>query len=447
MVDRTGGDLPDALFKTVFDALTIPVLVVADDGVIHYAGGACRSILGHEPSAMVGRSVLDFLPPEQVDAAVESIAELAVQAELGIGVPTVFAVVRPDGSLTWHAVRAFPLTGEAQAWGNVYYLLPWDAQLALDAAISALLAGDDLPSVLTHLAASTAASLEARGATIHHGWDGTRFTGTCGYGVPEQASSARGPTPWTDAVQTDVPRYVGTDVLPADARAAAEDAGVAGIWAIPLPASPGVKPAVLCVWRHQSLPPVTAHDFAISRSLRYIQLSLLRTAEHRQLAHLATHDPLTGTANRLLFSRRLEEALASRAPTVVLYCDLDAFKAINDTYGHSVGDDVLQVATQRLRSALREGDELARLGGDEFTVLLSGTLEEGQAVAERMLAVMHQPLEVRGLTLRVTLSIGVAEALAGCTPDTLLHRADAALYEVKHAGGGGFSVAPPRPGC
>src|SRR5690606_35360174 len=103
--------------------------------------------------------------------------------------------------------------------------------------------------------------------------------------------------------------------------------------------------------------------FAITRALRYVELALVRHAEHAQLAHMATHDPLTGVATRAVFSRRLGDALDGSTPAVVLFCDLDGFKAVNDTHGHVAGDEVLAEVAQRFRTALRPGDLLARMGG------------------------------------------------------------------------------------
>lgn len=441
MKDEGVGGLPEAAFRRIVDNLSVPVLVIAEDGTIRYAGGACESELGWHPDVLPGHNVLEFLPPEQVDDAIQSIADLTSHAELGIGVPTVFAVVRPDGELTWHAVGAVPLLDDPDVRGTSLYLLPWDAQLHFDDSISALLAGEDIARVLVHLARSITISLEALGAIVHHGFDGREFRAETGFGVPDACLETGTASPWHRAVRSGEPQYVDVDQLSEGAREAAEELGVAGVWAIPLPASPGIDPAVLSIWRHEALAPVTAHDFVVARSLRYVQLTLLRTAEHTQLAYMATHDPLTGAANRSLFNRRLTEALDAGQPTVVLFCDLDAFKAINDTFGHTVGDAVLVEATERMRSALRAGDELARIGGDEFTVLFDGPVHDAELVAERMVAALGEPLHVAGAELHVALSVGLAVAGPHSTPDSLLSQADDALYVAKRAGGSCIHVA------
>ena len=158
------------------------------------------------------------------------------------------------------------------------------------------------------------------------------------------------------------------------------------------------------------------------------------------LAQLAHHDALTGLPNRVRLEQGIQE-LFQRTPRTgteiaVLYCDLDAFKAINDTYGHGVGDDVLQVVAARLAGAVRTRDLVARLGGDEFVVVLEGIHDEQQAVAvaEKIRAAVARPMEIEGEIHRTTVSIGIALASHGGDPDGTLRAADAALYRAKNQG-------------
>ena len=140
------------------------------------------------------------------------------------------------------------------------------------------------------------------------------------------------------------------------------------------------------------------------------------TALKERLAHEARHDPLTGLANRSLFSLRVEAALArdDNAPAV-MFLDLDDFKGVNDTLGHAAGDALLVTVAERLRASLREDDLAARLGGDEFAVLLehAPTPVEAERAAERVLGALLAPLSVEGHVVRVRASIGVALASRG----------------------------------
>ena len=160
-----------------------------------------------------------------------------------------------------------------------------------------------------------------------------------------------------------------------------------------------------------------------------------------ELRHQALHDSLTGLPNRALIIDRIQQMLARgrrvHSPLAVLFLDLDNFKDINDTLGHSAGDELLVAVGSRLSGALRDGDLVGRLGGDEFVVLTEGaSLAAGaEAVANRMLDVLSDPFHVSGseVPLTVTASIGFAEGDRS-VPERLLHDADIALYEAKNSG-------------
>ncbi|MGB5758586.1 MAG: EAL domain-containing protein [Acidimicrobiales bacterium] len=155
----------------------------------------------------------------------------------------------------------------------------------------------------------------------------------------------------------------------------------------------------------------------------------------RRLAHQATHDSLTGLADRSLFNSRLGEAVATAENHAVLFIDLDDFKIVNDTYGHAHGDEVLIQVSERIQGLLRPIDVAARLGGDEFAVLLRGHPEARQ-VAERLVAQVSLPFEVFGTQLTVGCSVGLATSGGGHNIEELLRRADAAMYAAKQSGKG-----------
>jgi diguanylate cyclase (GGDEF)-like protein/PAS domain S-box-containing protein len=160
-----------------------------------------------------------------------------------------------------------------------------------------------------------------------------------------------------------------------------------------------------------------------------------------QLHRAALHDPLTDLPNRRLLLDRLEHALAvaKRVGTAVavLFVDLDGFKVVNDSHGHEVGDQLLIRCADRLQGCLRDSDTLARLGGDEFVVLLEGVAESGHpaTTATRMLQALAQPFKLDRATVQISASIGIATGTS-CTPRTLLHAADSAMYQAKATGPG-----------
>jgi diguanylate cyclase (GGDEF)-like protein len=172
-----------------------------------------------------------------------------------------------------------------------------------------------------------------------------------------------------------------------------------------------------------------------------------------QIRHQTLHDALTGLPNRVRFAEALDAALATPPPppasVAVLFCDLDRFKSVNDTFGHVTGDELLRQVANRLRGAVRSGDVVARLAGDEFALLLPVVASEDAAetVAEAVVACFERPFVVEGNLLDVTASVGVALHWDGtATADTLLRRADAAMYEAKHSGRARIATASAFPG-
>jgi diguanylate cyclase (GGDEF)-like protein len=168
-----------------------------------------------------------------------------------------------------------------------------------------------------------------------------------------------------------------------------------------------------------------------------------------ELQHQAHHDPLTGLANRSLFSQQVREALEPSAPgeVAVMFIDLDDFKGVNDTLGHPIGDKLLRGVASRLKRAVGDNDVVARLGGDEFAILVRRPLrvENGSVqLAERILQSFVLPVSAGEELLNVSLSIGIAASQHARThAEELLRDADVAMYEAKERGKGGLAVFTP----
>ena len=189
--------------------------------------------------------------------------------------------------------------------------------------------------------------------------------------------------------------------------------------------------AIESVWNDLSHDPevsgivVTAHDVTERRALE------------NQLTHQAFHDPLTGLANRALFTDRVTHALdrshRSGEQLAVLFVDLDDFKTVNDSLGHAAGDELLVGVAARLETCLRGGDTCARLGGDEFGVLLEGVRppEEAEEVATRIAEALETPFETAGNEVYARASIGVALGSTATGASELLRHADVAMYRAK----------------
>ncbi len=174
-----------------------------------------------------------------------------------------------------------------------------------------------------------------------------------------------------------------------------------------------------------------------------------RTAElsnaNQHLQFLATHDNLTGLPNRFLFFDRLDQAIRKsrrqKNRFALLFIDIDDFKKVNDTYGHVTGDEVLQNVAKFLELTVRDSDTVARLAGDEFTVILDNVQSNDnvEAIVQKIVGAVSQPIKTEQAEIVITVSIGVSlYPDHGEDTETLLRKADAAMYRIKDGDKNGY---------
>lgn len=180
------------------------------------------------------------------------------------------------------------------------------------------------------------------------------------------------------------------------------------------------------------------HEFGVLARV-FVRMADDLKALHSTLIHSARHDVLTGLPNRACLLERLSEALAARdaQPFTLLFLDFDRFKAVNDRYGHKVGDGLLVEIAKRLKQCVRLGDLVARLGGDEFTILLMGDneIEQAERAAQRILRAFERPCVIEGIEIRTSASIGILVDGHSCeTAEDALRNADIAMYSAKNSG-------------
>jgi diguanylate cyclase (GGDEF)-like protein len=197
-----------------------------------------------------------------------------------------------------------------------------------------------------------------------------------------------------------------------------------------------------------------AQDYLIKEEMkpqtlrRALAYAIQRKRFESQMIHQANHDSLTGLSNRLQFMEKLKVAVAKHQrynmAVAVLMIDLDGFKAVNDHYGHSLGDALLKEISQRLVLSMREEDEVARFGGDEFLVLLENIGEESQilSIAQKIQENIKRPFVYENIQIEVGSSIGgsYARAWDTLTTDQLLQRSDEAMYAAKKEGKNKFRL-------
>jgi len=189
---------------------------------------------------------------------------------------------------------------------------------------------------------------------------------------------------------------------------------------------------------------ITRINDSAGAAIRYVSVfsditDLWREDEY--IKHLAFHDALTDLPNRALLMERLqhriEAARRDPAPLTIMFLDLDQFKVVNDTYGHDVGDELLRIVGRRLLALIRQSDTVSRIGGDEFIIKLNNVAgrEELAHVARRVVGTINEPMEIRGTTLTIGTSIGIASFPDdGINPEDLMKSADVAMYAAKSAG-------------
>ena len=226
---------------------------------------------------------------------------------------------------------------------------------------------------------------------------------------------------------------------------------------VPIPGADGALFGTICgidpnrsserLYEHEPL--LRLFATLLGQILKSEHLRAEAAAREAALAWSAYHDELTGLPNRAMFFDRVEHALDLHArdgrPVAVLLVDVDEFKAVNDTLGHTLGDDLLALAARRLARAVRPGDTLARLSGDEFAVLLEAAGDPA-VVATRLLAALADPFLLGSRAVTISASVGIAalsEDEQGVGVEAILAHADIAVYTAKRAGKGGFAVYDP----
>ena len=228
--------------------------------------------------------------------------------------------------------------------------------------------------------------------------------------------------------------------------------GAEACWAVPILATRDDRVlGVLVIFSptHEAIGRGSGWTDVLERTARIAAIAVTRDEIETQLAHRATHDPLTGLANRLLFLDRCEQALQRRRRTgadiAVLFIDLDGFKLVNDSRGHEVGDQLLITVGERLKAVTRETDTVARFGGDEFAILCEGLSDYPRVVelAARVRHALASPVFLDGGDLLVPASIGIAAMGKEEDVATLMSNADAAMYRAKHLGGNRCEIFKP----
>jgi diguanylate cyclase (GGDEF)-like protein/PAS domain S-box-containing protein len=444
-------------FEQGFEEALVGMALVGLDLRLLRVNRSFARMIGRSPEELVGRSVDELTHPEDENVS-RDVRDRAVAGEHASTFYKRF--VRSDGSLVETIVSTTlvedPESGERYFFSQAQDITEERVRERRQEALAELgrdaLAVTDVVPLMHRAAAIVTDALDAENCTIVQGEPtGLRFVAAAkheevpwSFVLPPGMASQSGFTLLADepVIANDLRTETRFDV-PAIVGEHAYGRGLS----VPIRQRNAARFAMV-VHATTARPPFTRDDATFLEAVANVLGSALdRVGAEDEVRRQALHDPLTGLANRALLAEQLEHALRATerhgGHVAVLLLDLDRFKAINDTLGHTAGDELLKAVAGRLHRAVREEDVVARLGGDEFVILCPEAQDEVVTVevAERVIHAFDEPFHVVGNQLYAAASVGLAVATSPhVTPDSLLRDADVAMYRAKERGGARYEA-------
>lgn len=434
------------------DLLLDAVCVVDIDGNFVHISAGCERIFGYTQQEMIGRNMLALIHPDDKEKTVAAARDVAS----GKLLPHFEnRYIRKDGT-TVHIMWSARWSEDdklriAVARDITARKLAEARQAAVYAISEATHAADELPTLFAGIHDIVSKLISSEQFCIALIDDDTDAISLAYHAVDPQQPASQS---MSEALElcTQVIRAERAVLTNATNQTRHSDTTTAQILCVPLRAQKHVVGALLMASRCSDQAYTEADKELLQFVSTQIGAAIRRQTLHSRLQQLALHDELTGLPNRSLFHDRLKAWLArvrrEQAAFSLLYVDLDRFKEVNDQHGHGVGDTLLQQVAKRLQACIRDSDTVARFGGDEFVVLLANVKapEQASIVAEKILDVLNQPFILAGTPVTVVPSIGIAHCpLHGTDVESLLRKADRAMYQAKSLGGNQYHVDRTEP--
>jgi diguanylate cyclase (GGDEF)-like protein len=420
------------------------VLVLLDaHGIVRFASGQVESLGGEPVDMLVGSELSSHFDPKDRPLLSWLLAASAAKSPEQLTGPVRLPYLHLDGRPRLAEAWALNRLADPALGGFVVLLLLESAYDHFDQVLSSAQAGAPLEESLSALALALRLPpvlgecffvvVSPDGRTINR--------------LPEQSPVPGPPAdgPWDQAIGPESGvTYTELAGLVEPVRAAA--AGFRSVSCFPVPTPGEATPtACLVVWSRDVGPLGSNERAAVERAVMLASLMMSHNVVGERVLEEAFQDLLTGLGNRRSYFQALDSRVEAGERPALLYIDVDGFKEVNDRLGRLAGDSALRVIARRLSSVVRPTDELARVGGDEFAILCSSDITEPQviAIAARVVDRLAEPISIGDApVLKLGASIGIVLGLPpGTSSDSLLARADEALYEAKAAGRSCWRVA------
>jgi diguanylate cyclase (GGDEF)-like protein/PAS domain S-box-containing protein len=445
-IDLTELQLTQHLCGQLISGLPEILIVLDHDGTIKFASGQLASHVKISAADIVGKSAWQFIHPDDIGDAVNSLAYAQTTEGRTVG-PFVFRYFDRNGQVrTADAVAVTRKDNEVLS-GTVMLLRDVVGERSLERALECLANGYDLEVIACHLLRAVEETpITGPGWLLRSPRPNGGVT-NCPLKLPEVVALS----PAAESVG-DLAALVGDWIFDPNAetpivdpdlstvepalRSALHRIGIHSLMAMPV-RTPGVtRPDLWLIACNRRQAPATANELrTIQRYASVLSVASERLRLQAELRHAAIYDRLTGLPNRAAFMARLSEAQPGLY--ALLFLDLNGFKPINDCLGHSAGDEVLVEVGRRLKATVRANEFVARLGGDEFGVLVpERPSERASVLAEEIVQAVARPIGIGEKYVDVGVSIGIAIGPAEKL-EALLDQADSAMYQAKSECGQG----------